>query len=160
MYDAGLAAGVATARLLLQDGAVEADPDSSQSLLQDMGAVASPIRGAPAQLTLPAAQVPQPMYHADITPRYLFDPAVPPRVRSLLPEARIVAILRGELATAHMHDHASKAQGSLMVSGAATERLVLALLKAGNISAGFGVRPLQLCWPPLPHLCPTFAPSK
>lgn len=82
--------------MLLQTDPVEADPGSSQSLLQEMGAVASPIRGAPAQLMVPAARVPQPMYHADITPRYLFDPAVPPRVRSLLPEVRIVVILRGK----------------------------------------------------------------
>jgi hypothetical protein len=38
------------------------------------------------------------MYNADITPRYLLDPAVPLRVGSLLPEARIVVILRGEQA--------------------------------------------------------------
>lgn len=69
---------------------------SSRRLVQAMGAASSAILGAPAQLELQDPTFPQPMYHADITPRYLFDPAVAPRVRSLLPEARIVVILRGE----------------------------------------------------------------
>jgi hypothetical protein len=69
---------------------------SSRRLEQAMGAAGSTILGAPAQLELQEPTFPQPMYHADITPRYLFDPAVAPRVRSLLPEARIVVILRGE----------------------------------------------------------------
>jgi hypothetical protein len=38
----------------------------------------------------------QPLFHVDITPRYILDPAVPPRVRALLPEARIIVMLRGE----------------------------------------------------------------
>lgn len=69
---------------------------SSRRLVQAMGAASNTILGAPAQLDLPDLTFPQPMYHADITPRYMFDPAVPARVRSLLPEARIIVILRGE----------------------------------------------------------------
>jgi hypothetical protein len=61
-----------------------------------MGAAGIPIKGAPAQLILQGPKFPQPMYHADITPRYMLDPAVPPRVRSLLPEARVIVMLRGQ----------------------------------------------------------------
>lgn len=85
---AGAGPDVATAQLLQQEG-----PAGPGSRMQAAGVA---IRGAPAQLTLPQPSTLQPFYHADITPRYMFDPAVPPRVRSFLPEARIIVMLRGQ----------------------------------------------------------------
>lgn len=101
--DAGPAVALGSARLLLQQDEVTPEPSSSQVLIQAAQAAPVAILGAPAQLQMEADTLQhnharhQPMYHADITPRYMFDPAVPLRVRSLLPEARIVVILRGVL---------------------------------------------------------------
>lgn len=50
----------------------------------------------------------------EITPRYLFDPAVPSRIAALLPEARLVAILRDPVArlysqyALHVRDRAER----------------------------------------------------
>lgn len=100
--DAGPAAALGSARLLMQQDTLTGDPRTSHVLIQSAQAAPAAILGAPAQLLMEADTLQhnparrQPMYHADITPRYMFDPAVPLRVRSLLPEARIVVILRGE----------------------------------------------------------------
>jgi hypothetical protein len=98
-----------SARLLLKQLATETSSEALDGLTSLTGstpgaataatAASNNILGATALLNLPQLKVPQPMYHADITPRYLFDPAVPPRVRSLLPEARIIVIFRGEAST-------------------------------------------------------------
>lgn len=70
---------------------------ASSQVSQSSSGEMSTIIGAPSQLRLPRPPRRQPMVHTDITPRYMFDPAVPLRVRSLLPEARITVILRGEI---------------------------------------------------------------